>query len=460
MTVPTFPVSSSLSPLLFFGISRGGASDSINDNDDEATPPSPPVSPSTTTIPQDDDTTTTTTTATPTTVTATPATTTIQKTPASQRLTETLQKLKSNPKVTNAIERTGPAILMLAFLATLLNYTGDVGLIGLIIVLQVGMYTESTSVIRTGRKVNTTGSSSSGVLVETVERWWWFVTIFAGTTLRHIIRHDNSWMIQKMTNTAAMAWYDLGVFGMVAVGLVMGICRMATAEDAGVERFRMYLGDWAGSNFALIFLLGQSSFWIKTIQTYGLTWVLYPALLVVVNDTMAYIFGVLFGKHKLLPTLSPKKTVEGFVGAGVSTAAVSIPLFDLFVRRGWFQDAVTVATVSAEQQVNDLFKNASTNGGTVDSTSNSAKQLLNTILCQTTDTCTNTSKCRMTHALVLAMYASLIAPFGGFLASAVKRAHGAKDFGSLIPGHGGVIDRFDCQIVMAPFVFLYLRACT
>ena len=45
-------------------------------------------------------------------------------------------------------------------------------------------------------------------------------------------------------------------------------------------------------------------------------WVIYPALLVVVNDTMAYVFGVLMGKHKLLPRLSPKKTVEGFVGAG------------------------------------------------------------------------------------------------------------------------------------------------
>ena len=63
------------------------------------------------------------------------------------------------------------------------------------------------------------------------------------------------------------------------------------------------------------------------------------------------------------------------------------------------------------------------------------------------------------HALVLGLYTSLISPFGGFLASAVKRAHGAKDFGTLIPGHGGVVDRFDCQVVTAPFVFLYLKSC-
>ena len=151
-----------------------------------------------------------------------------------------------------------------------------------------------------------------------------------------------------------------------------------------------------------LFLVGQSSFWVKTVKEYGLAWVLFPALLVVVNDTMAYIFGVLLGKHKLLPRLSPKKTVEGFIGAGLSTLAVAGPL----LRRMVGKDGVS-----------------------------------------------NTSR----HALMLALYVSLVSPFGGFLASAVKRAHGAKDFGALIPGHGGVVDRFDCQVVTAPFVYLYLK---
>lgn len=53
------------------------------------------------------------------------------------------------------------------------------------------------------------------------------------------------------------------------------------------------------------------------------------------------------------------------------------------------------------------------------------------------------------HALGLAMFASLVAPFGGFLASAIKRAYHLKDFDSLIPGHGGVMDRMDCQFLMA-----------
>jgi CDP-diglyceride synthetase len=54
------------------------------------------------------------------------------------------------------------------------------------------------------------------------------------------------------------------------------------------------------------------------------------------------------------------------------------------------------------------------------------------------------------HAVWLALFASLVAPFGGFLASAIKRAYAIKDFDSIIPGqHGGVMDRMDCQFLMA-----------
>jgi CDP-diglyceride synthetase len=59
-------------------------------------------------------------------------------------------------------------------------------------------------------------------------------------------------------------------------------------------------------------------------------------------------------------------------------------------------------------------------------------------------------------ALILSVFASLVGPFGGFLASVIKRAYEQKDFGSIFPGHGGFVDRLDCQLVLAPFVYLYL----
>lgn len=51
------------------------------------------------------------------------------------------------------------------------------------------------------------------------------------------------------------------------------------------------------------------------------------------------------------------------------------------------------------------------------------------------------------HAVVMAMFASIIAPFGGFFASGFKRGFKIKDFGDSIPGHGGMTDRMDCQVM-------------
>lgn len=61
------------------------------------------------------------------------------------------------------------------------------------------------------------------------------------------------------------------------------------------------------------------------------------------------------------------------------------------------------------------------------------------------------------HSFVFTVFASFIAPFGGFFASGMKRAHGIKDFDSIFPGHGGMTDRMDCQLIMAMFVFAYFH---
>jgi phosphatidate cytidylyltransferase len=59
---------------------------------------------------------------------------------------------------------------------------------------------------------------------------------------------------------------------------------------------------------------------------------------------------------------------------------------------------------------------------------------------------------------VLSLFASTIGPFGGFFASGLKRSIKIKDFSNLIPGHGGISDRMDCQLIMGSFVYFYLNA--
>ncbi|KAI8368879.1 putative phosphatidate cytidylyltransferase [Choanephora cucurbitarum] len=133
-------------------------------------------------------------------------------------------------------------------------------------------------------------------------------------------------------------------------------------------------------------------------------------MLVVCNDIAAYIFGRRFGKTKLV-NLSPNKTLEGFIGALVITVLLAF------------------ITSTPLYQIKGLVKN-------------------NAEL----DTCIRF------HAVMMALFASLIGPFGGFFASAVKRASGLKDFDEFIPGHGGLSDRVDCQLFMAMFTFTYYHS--
>lgn len=62
----------------------------------------------------------------------------------------------------------------------------------------------------------------------------------------------------------------------------------------------------------------------------------------------------------------------------------------------------------------------------------------------------------MIHVLVFGSIAAFLAPFGGFLASGFKRGNKVKDFGKLIPGHGGIIDRIDCIAMMMLFSGVYI----
>jgi phosphatidate cytidylyltransferase len=150
---------------------------------------------------------------------------------------------------------------------------------------------------------------------------------------------------------------------------------------------------------------------------YGKFFYVYPSLLVIGNDIFAYFVGKFFGKTPLT-ALSPKKTVEGFFGGFLLTFLLGLLLTFLKIQGLFFPDSL-----HNHLELPSKFFNI---------------------------------KIIYLHNISFVLAASFLAPLGGFIASAVKRTFQKKDFGALIPGHGGLTDRFDCQILMTFFIYYYM----
>mmetsp|Transcript_15616 Transcript_15616/g.36559 ORF Transcript_15616/g.36559 Transcript_15616/m.36559 type:complete len:438 (+) Transcript_15616:72-1385(+) len=177
----------------------------------------------------------------------------------------------------------------------------------------------------------------------------------------------------------------------------------------------------------------------------GLFWFMLPCGLVVANDCFAYFCGVALGRRFIKQpflALSPNKTWEGFIGAYFCTLAWG------WYFSGWISEWEWLVCPQPKVEPFGSLRCAPADVFTVQDVvlPTSAYPLL-AVRCK---------PCQL-HSLVLASFASFVAPFGGFLASAIKRAYGLKDFDSLIPGHGGFMDRMDCQLLMLLCTFVHYR---
>ena len=194
---------------------------------------------------------------------------------------------------------------------------------------------------------------------------------------------------------------------------------------------------------ALYLIVVQAHFIMNNIFE-GMIWFFLPASLVITNDIFAYICGITFGRTQLIK-LSPKKTVEGFMGAWACTIVFGYFITNILVRYKYFICPVTDLgsnfLTGLECTPNPVF------------TSKSYKLPDWTGFGRTFDIAP-----MQFHILVFATFASLIAPFGGFFASGLKRTFKIKDFGESIPGHGGITDRMDCQFIMGFFAYMYYHS--
>ncbi|CAH2354940.1 phosphatidate cytidylyltransferase [[Candida] railenensis] len=199
------------------------------------------------------------------------------------------------------------------------------------------------------------------------------------------------------------------------------------------------------THMTLILVVFQSHLIMDNLLN-GIIWFLLPATLVIVNDIFAYLVGITFGKTQLIE-ISPKKTVEGFVGAWIFTGISASCL-------AYFASKSNYLICPAQNLSTTIFNfpDCDPNPVFIAQYYQVPKDLVEYVGLEYV-----IFKPIYFHAAMLATFASLIAPFGGFFASGLKRAFGIKDFGDTIPGHGGITDRVDCQFLMGSFSYLYYQ---
>ncbi len=115
------------------------------------------------------------------------------------------------------------------------------------------------------------------------------------------------------------------------------------------------------------------------------------------SDTFAYFSGKMFGKHKLYPEVSPNKTIEGAIGGIIGCTVISLFYFDYL-------------------SINKYI-----------------------------------------YIIIFSISASVFSMVGDLVASKIKREYSIKDFGNMLPGHGGILDRFDSVLFVAPVVYYFTK---
>ncbi|MEA4972580.1 hypothetical protein SDC9_89908 [bioreactor metagenome] len=195
--------------------------------------------------------------------------------------------------------------------------------------------------------------------------------------------------IEKIIYTASLFNVFAALFLVVILIYVVFTHESANTMDAVVTFFGFFYVCFLVSHVYLTrqFIHGNIFVWLIFMSSFGC-------------DVGAYFTGITFGKHKLVPELSPKKTVEGAIGGVVVAVGICV-IYGVVI-----------------EMMNELAG--------VDTV----------LLC-----------------FLTGLIGSIISQIGDLAASAMKRYTGIKDFGKIMPGHGGVLDRFDSVLLTAPTVY-------
>ena len=205
-------------------------------------------------------------------------------------------------------------------------------------------------------------------------------------------------MVQRVRTGRLEEWHVSGLMTVLVVAVLLaelrrGAGRQAIANSAATLLAVLYVG-WLGTHLVAL----RELTWI-TGESYarGMAYALLPFVLVWVCDTAAYLVGKRWGRHRLMPDVSPRKTAEGAWGGLLASIGAA------FVARATFAPFLTAL-----------------------------------------------------DAALLGILVGVFGQLGDLVESLIKRDAVTKNTSELIPGHGGVLDRFDSLLFAAPVVYYYL----
>lgn len=192
----------------------------------------------------------------------------------------------------------------------------------------------------------------------------------------------------------AVAWWQ-GSEGLLVAISAVAIINLIWLLNKGPGEYALR----AGASLLTLLYLGllPSFIFLLARESDGFALISVLVILVGVNDTFAYIAGVLLGRHKMAPLLSPKKSWEGFFGGLIATVVASAVAFTYLLESSWWIGAL------------------------------------------------------------MGVVGVIAATCGDLIESALKRDFAIKDMSSFLPGHGGMLDRLDSATVTAPALWIFLE---
>ncbi len=190
--------------------------------------------------------------------------------------------------------------------------------------------------------------------------------------------------------------------------------------------FKDFNGEDAGKALTIVNYIGLGAASIVILRFLGVRFIVYLFLITSATDIFAYLFGVKYGKHKMVPHISPKKSWEGAI-AGTVFATIIASSFALFYGYVFYPGTWLGDLLNSTGELT-LLDNFSSLGE---------------------------SNPLWVQALIIVpvtFLGSIFAQIGDLVASRMKRTYNIKDFGTILPGHGGLLDRFDSVLFVAMFL--------